>query len=337
MNKENHLKKIYTVGGLFSGVGGIELGFINAGFEVLWANEIDKNCAKTYRNNYQHQLYEKGIEELSGKELKPVDILCGGFPCQAFSIAGYQKGFEDERGNVFFEIVRLVKELKYKPKVLFLENVANLKTHDKGNTFKRICEEIYKLGYSIFSDILNTADYTSIPQNRERTFLICFRDEKDWDFNPKRNKYSKDFSEIFPPKKTKQLNHISKYFEKDVDEYYYYHQDKYMYPELSKSIKSKDTHYQWRRVYVRENKNNMCPTLTANMGTGGHNVPLLKDDLGIRKLTPRECFNFQGFPKSFKFPKDMANTQLYKQAGNAVTVKLIEKLAKNIKIVLDNN
>ena len=109
------------------------------------------------------------------------------------------------------------------------------------------------------------------------------------------------------------------------------------YQTIKEDVNKKNTLYQYRRVYVRENQSNECPTLTANMGTGGHNVPLLKDDLGIRKLTPRECFNFQGFPKSFKFPKDMANTQLYKQAGNAVTVKLIEKLAKNIKIVLDNN
>tara|TARA_B100000575_G_C23124390_1_gene651189 strand:- start:101 stop:1096 length:996 start_codon:yes stop_codon:yes gene_type:complete len=331
------MKKIFSVGGLFSGIGGIELGFIQAGFKILWANEIDKNCAITYRANFNHKLYEKGIEELSGKELEPVDVLCAGFPCQAFSIAGYQKGFKDKRGNVFFEIVRIIKELKTKPKVLFLENVKNLRTHDKGNTFKRICEEINKLGYSIFTDVLNTADFTTIPQNRERTFLICFRNEKDWDSNPKKNKYSKGFSQMFPPKKTKQLNHISKYFEKTIDDYYYYDQRKYNHRELSENIKSKDTLYQWRRVYVRENKNNMCPTLTANMGTGGHNVPLLKDDLGIRKLTPRECFNFQGFPKSYKLPKEVANTQLYKQAGNAVTVKLIEKLAKNIKIVLDNN
>ena len=331
------VNKKFTVGGLFSGVGGIELGFMQAGFKVLWANEIDKSCAVTYKANYDHTLYEKSINDLSGKELEPVDILCGGFPCQAFSIAGYRKGFEDERGNVFFEIIRLIKELKYKPKVLFLENVKNLKSHDKGNTFRRICEEIYKLDYSIFSDVLNTADYTNIPHNRERTFLICFLNEKDWDFNPKKNKYSRDFSENFPPQKVKKLDHISKYFEKDVDQYFYYNQDKYMYPELKKTIKSKDTLYQWRRVYVRENKSNMCPTLTANMGTGGHNVPLLKDEVGFRKLTPRECFNFQGFPKKFKFPKDLPKSQLYKQAGNAVTVKLIEKLAHEIRVVLEEN
>tara|TARA_B100001123_G_C15262349_1_gene1007056 strand:- start:704 stop:1699 length:996 start_codon:yes stop_codon:yes gene_type:complete len=331
------LKNTLTVGGLFSGVGGIELGFMKAGFSVLWANEMNKYCAKTYKNNFDHKLYEKGIEELSGDELEPVDILTAGFPCQAFSVAGYRKGFNDERGNVFFEIVRLIKELKKKPKVLFLENVKNLKSHDKGNTFRRICEEIYKLDYSIFTDVLNTADYTAIPQNRERTFLICFRDEKGWQLDPGKNRYSRYFFKLFPPKTTKNLDHISKYFEKNVDEYFYYRQDRYMYPELRASIKSQNTLYQWRRIYVRENKSNMCPTLTANMGTGGHNVPLLKDDEGFRKLTPRECFNFQGFPKSFKFPSDVPNSQLYKQAGNAVTVKLIEKLARDIRKALENN
>jgi len=104
-----------------------------------------------------------------------------------------------------------------------------------------------------------------------------------------------------------------------------------MYPELRKVMQSQDTLYQWRRKYVRENKSNLCPTLTANMGTGGHNVPLVLTDDGMRKLTPRECFNFQGYPKSFKFPANMANSHLYKQAGNSVSVPLITKLAKLIK------
>ena len=120
-------------------------------------------------------------------------------------------------------------------------------------------------------------------------------------------------------------------------ENFYYRQDKYMYPELRKTMKSKDTLYQWRRQYVRENKNNRCPTLTANMGTGGHNVPLVLTDDGYRKLTPRECFNFQGFPKGFKLPKEMANSHLYKQAGNAVSVPLITVLAKAIKQSLVND
>ena len=120
----------------------------------------------------------------------------------------------------------------------------------------------------------------------------------------------------------------------EVEKRYYYKQDYYIDKDLKKSINSKDTAYQWRRVYVRENKSNECPTLTANMGTGGHNVPLIKDDLGIRKLTPRECLNFQGFPKSFKFPEDMPVSQRYKQVGNAVTVTLISKIAKIISFSL---
>ena len=121
----------------------------------------------------------------------------------------------------------------------------------------------------------------------------------------------------------------------DIDERHYYKQDAYMYKALKKVIVSKNTVYQWRRVYVRENKSGECPTLTANMGTGGHNVPLIKDDLGIRKLTPRECLNFQGFPKSFTFPNDMPVSQRYKQVGNAVTVALIAKIAKIIKNSID--
>ena len=117
----------------------------------------------------------------------------------------------------------------------------------------------------------------------------------------------------------------------DVHERFYYKQDAYMYKDLKKSITSKDTVYQWRRVYVRKNKSNECPTLTANMGTGGHNVPLILDDVGIRKLTPRECLNFQGFPKSYKFPDDVGQSQRYKQAGNAVTVNLVHKIALIIK------
>ena len=327
--------KKFTVGGLFSGVGGIELGFKKSGFDVIWANEIDKNSCTTYRKNFSHTLYEEDIRNLKGKDLEPVDILCGGFPCQAFSIAGYRKGFEDDRGNVFFEIIRLINELKKKPKVLFLENVKNFRSHDNGKTFQTVINIINKQGYSVFFDVLNTCDYTKIPQNRERTFLICFKDEFGWEFSGKTNSMSFNFSKLFPPQKIKFNKSITDYLEtKEVPENFYYRQDKYMYTELRKMMKSRETLYQWRRQYVRENKNNKCPTLTANMGTGGHNVPLVVTDDGFRKLTPRECFNFQGFPKGFKFPKDMANSHLYKQAGNAVTVDMIAVLAKKIHKVI---
>ena len=136
------------------------------------------------------------------------------------------------------------------------------------------------------------------------------------------------------PKKVEKTKGIQEFLDKDVDEKFYYRQDKYMYKELVKVIKNPDTAYQYRRVYVRENKNNQVPTLTANMGTGGHNVPLIKVEDGIRKLTPSECFRFQGF-KNIKLPKELPNSQFYKQAGNAVTVDLFQKIAQSINKVLD--
>ena len=148
----------------------------------------------------QNCFYKKDINDVKGNELEEVDVLVGGFPCQAFSIAGYQKGFDDERGSMFFEIMRLVNELKKKPKVLFLENVKNFKSHDKGRTFQTVFNTIESNGYSVFFDVLNTCDYTSIPQNRERTFIICFKDEAGWEFSGKTNSMSYKFSKLFPPK-----------------------------------------------------------------------------------------------------------------------------------------
>ena len=156
------MKKPYTVGGLFSGVGGIEQGFINNDFKVLWSNDIDEPSSKTFKQNFDHQHILQDIHTLKGKDLSPVDVLVGGFPCQAFSIAGYRKGFDDNRGNLFFEILRLVKELKEKPKVLFLENVKNFYTHDHGNTFATVHKELEKNGYCVFHKVLNTSSITKV-------------------------------------------------------------------------------------------------------------------------------------------------------------------------------
>ena len=328
---------MYRVGGLFSGVGGIELGFELAGdYEISWANELDKNACVTYRANFNHRLYEKDIHKLSGKELKSVDVLVGGFPCQAFSVAGYRKGFSDPRGNLFFEIARLIEELSEKPKALLLENVKNFFTHDGGNTFKVVQNTLGELGYSVFPHILNTSQLTDIPQNRERTFIICFRDESGWNFFPEgtcSSLFEYRFRNLTTPSDRMHISDLI--IKKKVEDKYYYTESAYMYDDLVKSMKSRDTVYQWRRKYVRENKSDVCPTLTANMGTGGHNVPLIIDDWGYRKLTPRECFNFQGYPDTFILPKEVSNGQKYKQAGNSVTVTLIKKLAEIIKDSLD--
>jgi len=310
------------VGSLYAGVGGICQGFINAGAELAWANEYDKNACITYRLNYGHTLFEEDIWKLDPSALEKVDILAGGFPCQPFSIAGYQKGFSDERGNHFFRILEYINALN-KPKVVFLENVKNLKGHDKGKTFRIIEEAMRANGYSFHAEVLNSKDYGNVPQNRERIFIVCFRNEADGS-----NQYDEYFEFPKPIPLTKTIADIIE--RKKVNEKFYYRKDKYMYKELAKSIKREDTIYQWRRLYVRENKSDVCPTLTANMGTGGHNVPLILTEYGIRKLTPRECFLFQGYPKNYQLPDNIGISQLYKQSGNSVTVPVITRIATNI-------
>jgi len=307
------------VGGLFAGIGGIELGFKNAGFDISWANEIDKNACITYRDNHKHTLYEKDLNDLEPKEVSPIKILTGGFPCQAFSIAGQQKGFKDDRGNVFFRILDFIDELE--PKVVFLENVKNLVGHDKGKTFERILYELEEeRNYTVKYKVLNSCEYGNVPQNRERIYIVAFKEQS----------HSKKFTF---PKAKKLTKKITDLVDDTAEEKYYYTKSKY-YNQLKEEMKNTDTVYQWRRVYVRENKSKLCPTLTANMGTGGHNVPLIIDKKDIRKLTPRECARFQGFPSSFNLPKSLSNSSLYKQIGNSVSVPVITAIAFEIKKAL---
>lgn len=319
------------IASLFAGIGGIDLGFEYAGAKPIWANEIDKYCAITFNANHKNtELIVDDICNIKGKDIPKVDILTGGFPCQPFSIAGYRKGFEDDRGNMFFQIMRLVKEMEEnnnKPRVLFLENVKNLKTHDNGNTFKVIKETLEHYGYIVEAKVLNTCEYGNLPQNRERIFIIGFLNKKD--------------HEKFKwPNKTPLKNTIDKIVDwnKEVQKKYLYEDDKKCYPLLVENVKEHNTVYQYRRVYVRANKNGVCPTLTANMGMGGHNVPLIYTNYNkIRKLLPIECLMLQGFPSNFNIPEELADSRVYKQAGNAVSVNVIKRVAEKIIEAIKEN
>lgn len=314
---------IYRVGSLYAGVGGIDKGMSQAGFDIAWANEVDVYACQTYKLNHPSaDLMEKDVYDIDLDMLSRVDVLTAGFPCQPFSLAGSREGFDDERGNHFYRIMEFVDALN--PTVIFLENVKNFKSHDQGNTYKVVKKEIESRGYYTQEDILNTSEYTNIPQNRERFFLVAFNSRKLAD--------SFSFPDQLPLKST-----IHDFIEpKTVDERFYYTSDSFIYDRLVGEITKRDTVYQYRRTYVRENKSNMCPTLTANMGTGGHNVPLVLTDQGIRKLTPIECFRFQGFD-DIKLPENMAVSHLYKQAGNSVTVPVIKRIARNIMNVLEEH
>ncbi len=309
---------------LFAGIGGFRLALQNVGGKCVYTSEWNAEAKKTYRENFGEVPFGDITKERNKNYIPDnFDILCAGFPCQAFSIAGYQKGFADTRGTLFFDIEQIVE--KHKPKIVFLENVKNLVSHDNGNTFKTIIETLEnKLGYKTFSKVLNSSTHANVPQNRERIFIVAF------DPNQVPN-----YSKFEFPQPIKLTKTIHDFLDKEKqDDIFYYKKDHQYYSELSKTMISKDTVYQWRRVYARENKSNLCPTLTANMGTGGHNVPLIKDNFGIRKLTPKECFAFQGYPiDKYIIPK-LSNSKLYMQAGNSVTTTLIERIANQIIDVL---
>lgn len=309
---------------LFAGIGGFRIALQNIGGECVYSSEWNIDSQKTYQANFGEYPFGD-ITLKSTKKYIPNDfeVLCAGFPCQAFSIAGNRKGFQDTRGTLFFDLEKIIETKR--PKVVFLENVKNLVSHDKGKTFKVILEILEdKLGYKAYTKILNSSTHANIPQNRERIFIVAFDTEQVG------NHANFKFPEAIPLTKT-----IHDILEKGKQaDNLYYKKDHQYYPELEKTIISKDTLYQWRRVYVRENKSQLCPTLTANMGTGGHNVPLILDDYGIRKLTPKECFAFQGYPMEKYILPNIANSKLYMQAGNSVTMPLIERISQEILNVL---
>ncbi|RRC92217.1 DNA cytosine methyltransferase [Erysipelotrichaceae bacterium OH741_COT-311] len=311
----------------FAGVGGIDYGFeMTKYFKTIYANEFDEYPAKTFELNYGIKVDVRDIHEVKSGEIPDFDVMLAGFPCQAFSIAGYRKGFDDEkgRGELFFELTRILKDKR--PRVAFFENVKNLVGHDKGNTFRVISEQLDILGYKYTYQVLNAMDYGNIAQNRERIYIVAFRDDEDY----------KKFHWPLSIPLTNTVKDIID-FNTKVDEKYYYTSGKYkgeIYDALEESMKSDDSKnpaiYQWRRKYVRKNQSGVVPTLTANQGEGGHNVCLIKTKYGIRKMTPRECFNAQGFPLNYKLPNNQSDSRLYKQAGNSVCVSVIEKIAEEI-------
>lgn len=309
-------KNKYRTLDLFAGIGGIRLGFEKAGFETVFANDFEKTCKDTYDLNFKtSKLIVEDIRKIGIDDLPEFDFLLAGFPCQAFSIAGYRKGFEDKkRGNLFFDITKIIESKK--PTGFLLENVKNLKNHDSGKTFKIILKTLEDTGYHIKTKVLNSMEYGDVPQNRERIYMVGFKEYKH-------------YQNFEFPEKVKLKTKITDILEDKVSEKYYYN-GKPLFEKLKNDIKKIGTVYQWRRKYVRENKKGVCPTLTANMGTGGHNVPIIKDKKGIRKLTPRECSLLQGFPKNYKLP-NLADSILYKQIGNSVTVTVIEAIAKQIR------
>jgi len=314
---------------LFAGIGGFHYGLHDLGLQCVFASELDRKARETYKHNFKQispqlftgetqPLFNQDITQQDFNLIPDHDVLCGGFPCQPFSIAGYRKGLKDQgRGDLFFTILEIIR--RKKPAVIFLENVKNLLSHAQGKTYNYMKTLISEEGYYVTEKVLNTMTYGNLPQNRERLYILGFKSKIAYSHF------------AFPQPVPLTTEFRSMLENKEIDDYFYYN-NKPLYERLKKEVVKTNTVYQWRRVYVRENKRGVCPTLTANMGTGGHNVPIIKDEKGIRKLTPLECLRLQGFPKEFTFPENLSRGNQYKQVGNAVSVSVVKSIAQQIKL-----
>lgn len=307
---------------LFSGIGGIDLAFQQAGFEIVWANEFDKDAAKTYRHNLgPDHLVEADIRSVDPSIIPNFDVLVAGFPCQPFSIMGFKKGFKDPRGNLFFEIARIA-EAKL-PKVIFLENVANLLEHDEGKSFLTVYNALVPLGYTFKYQVMDAMEYGNIPQQRTRIFIVAFLDYE----------LCNGFSFPEPIPLTVSMNDI---LDRSVphDKSYYYNESSVYWNDLKRIVTDKKALYKIYDSGVSKKRYYFCPALTANMGTYPDRVPIVLDDYGIRKITPFECLALQGYPKSFSFP-NIPLSSAYKQCGNSVVVPVIRRIAEQIKEVMN--
>lgn len=306
----------YNTVSLFSGIGGFDLGFEYAGFNIIWANDFDKYACKTYKANVNKNIVCGDIRE-EKNNIPNHDVLIGGFPCQPFSTLGKLQGFEDEdgRGTLFFEIKEIIK--KHKTKVVILENVKNIMNHDKGKTFKRILHELESLGYVCFYHVFNSADY-GVPQRRNRCYIIAFLGEY---FN------TPDF--VFPKKQPLTIT-TQDLLDEDVEEKYFL--TKRIYP----TIMGNGT-----KNYIVKPTIDLpiSKTLTATMAkmhrasqdnyvTDEKNFSKFKNDerVSLRRLTPNECRKLQGFPSDWI--QVVSDCQAYKQFGNAVTVNVSYEIAK---------
>lgn len=324
-----------TSGALFAGIGGFCLGFEKAKIKTIWAVENDSSAVKTYLHNIKNVRIIQEENELASiksvqvakHNLEPVDILHAGFPCQSFSQAGERKGFEDPRGRLFYEVIRIVNDFgDRRPSVIVLENAPYLRYGDGGRWFIELTKEIKKAGYW-FRDTncaeLDAFEITNLPQKRNRLFMVAFSifNFRNGNFKFPRNEDNK----------TKDLMRFVDFSGQLEDDSYYLPEENRYHRMISKEIEDRTCIYQLRKYLVRVKDPGVCPTLTANMGLGGHNVPFICDAKGIRKLTEYECLRLQGFPDWFMFPDEVPRHKRYIQVGNSVAVPVVALLAKAIK------
>ena len=318
---------------LFAGIGGFRIAFESVNASCVFSAEIDKHACLTYKLNFNDDSFND-VSKINSKNIPDFDILCAGFPCQPFSIAGQRKGFQDTRGTLFFDIERIIRDKK--PKAFILENVKGLVSHDNGNTLKTILNTLSSsingvkndnlfennLDYNVYYQVINSKDY-GVPQNRERIYIIGFKNQ-DIKFNFPNKLIDKiDLKTILSDDITgSEISEIAKFnIKNNLKNHKKYDEIKNQELLLAYEIRKSKCTFRF---------DNLSPTLTAKMGTGGNNVPVLVNQM--RKLTTRECLRIQGFPDTYKIEPNKA--QSYKQIGNSVSVPVIKLLAREITRVI---
>ncbi|MCT4508237.1 MAG: DNA cytosine methyltransferase [Tepidibacter sp.] len=324
MERINYRQRHLRTASLFAGAGGLDLGFLNAGFDIIWSNDFDKYAVQSYRASIGEHIHEGDITRL-WEEVPPHDVLIGGFPCQPFSMMGAQRGFDDERGTLFFYIQRILE--RHNPNIIVLENVKGLETHDGGRTFQTMTEILENdLDYILFSKVLNTADF-GIPHTRRRLFIVGF----------KREFYENNQIEFsFPqPIELTEENNVRNILDEEVGKKYF------LSKKILPTIMSNGTRNYYSRAEINLNiARPLCATMHKmhrasqdNYYTDEVNRDRFEDTeekriSNIRRLTPNECRKLQGFPSDWQ--QVVSDTQAYRQFGNAVTVDVAYHLAMEI-------
>ncbi len=288
---------------LFAGIGGIRIPFDDYNGDCVFSSEIDEACQVAYAANFGEKPYGD-ITKIAPKAIPDHDILLGGFPCQAFSVIGKQKGFADTRGTLFFNIEEILRVKR--PRAFLLENVKRLYTHDDGRTYETIQKKLQDLGYNVNTKILNALDF-GVPQKRERTYIVGFFNDSSFSFPEGRVPYS--LANILED-------------ERDVSERYY--ASDYIIKKRHAAVKGKPP---MPSVWHENKSGNVSalPYSCALRAYASYNYLLVN---GHRRMTEREMLRLQGFPDSFKIAVNYA--QVRQQTGNSVTVPVIEAIAKNM-------
>lgn len=298
---------------LFSGLGGLDKGFSDTGYDIIWANDFDKYAVQTYEANFGGHIVLGDINEIPLDEIPDCDVLIAGFPCQPFSMMGQRKGFEDARGTLFFRVAEIIDDKirkNRKPRAVILENVRSLKTHNGGKTYKvihRILQE--ELGYKVFCEILNSADY-GVPQTRNRTYIVCFANEEaEYEF-PVKQELDRTLQDLL---------------EQAVGDKYF------LSDRILPTILSDGTGgYKAKSEIDLKIARPLCATMAKMHRACQDNY--VTQNGRIRRLTPRECARLQGFDDAFTIP--VSDCQAYKQFGNAVTVNVSREVARSVKDTL---